>query len=133
MPRRDGAAGAGGARRRAALVSLACAAVALGCRPASDAAPTHSQRVDALVAKYFDAEGPGIAIAVIQRGELRHAKGYGLADVARRLPVLPTTVFDLASLAKQITGMAVLLLEARGRLSLRDDVRKYLPELPAFD
>ena len=66
---------------------------------------------------------PGCALAVVTGGRVALARGYGFADLARRLPITPRTVFDIASTSKQFTAASVLLLAARGRLSLDDDVR----------
>lgn len=70
---------------------------------------------------------------VVQDGKVVHRKGYGLADVERRVPITPQTAFELASVSKQFTAMAVMLLHDRGKLGFDDDVRKHLPELPQFD
>jgi CubicO group peptidase (beta-lactamase class C family) len=59
-------------------------------------------------------------------------KGYGCADLERSRPVTPQTLFNAASLAKQFTAAAVLMLEAEGKISLRDEVRAHLPEFPDF-
>ena len=57
-------------------------------------------------------------------------KGYGLANLAAKTPVRPETTFDLGSVTKQFTGMAVCILHDRGKLSFDDPARKYIPELP---
>jgi CubicO group peptidase (beta-lactamase class C family) len=102
-----------------------------GCR--CDAAAAQSETVDAWVKANLVPVAPGIAVAVLRKGEVLHRAGYGLADVEAKTPVTPETVFDIASVAKQMTGMAVLLLRERGKLSLEDDVRTHLPELPAYE
>ena len=68
----------------------------------------------------------------MQNGRLAHARGYGLADVERGVPITPATLFDVASTSKQFTAAAVILLELDGKLALSDDVRKYVPELPDY-
>ena len=102
-----------------------------GCR--CDSAGPQSETVDAWVRGNLLPSVPGLAVAVIRNGEVLHRAGYGFADVEAKRPVTPETVFDVASLAKQITGLAVLLLRERGQLAFEDDVRTYLPELPAHD
>ena len=59
-------------------------------------------------------------------------KGYGLANLEYDIPVTPQTVYHVASVSKQFTAMALVLLEQEGKLSLEDDVHKYLPELPDY-
>jgi CubicO group peptidase (beta-lactamase class C family) len=71
-------------------------------------------------------------VAVIQHGKLVYEKGYGLANLEYDVPVTPQTIYHVASVSKQFTAMAVVLLEQDGKLSLEDDVHKYLPELPDY-
>jgi CubicO group peptidase (beta-lactamase class C family) len=61
-----------------------------------------------------------------------YAKGYGLANLEYNIPVTPETSFDVASLSKQFTAMCIVLLEQDGKLSLEDDVHKYISELPNY-
>lgn len=88
---------------------------------------------DELLQKRFPADKPGAAVLVIRDGKLVLEKGYGLADLETKSPITPQTQFDLASVAKQFTSMAVMVLANRGKLTFDDDVRKLLPELPEFD
>jgi CubicO group peptidase (beta-lactamase class C family) len=90
-------------------------------------------KVDRLVASIgIKSDGPGLAILIRQPGRVRFAKGYGLANLEDRTPVTSTTLFELASASKPITATAVLMLHDRGLLSLDDDIRKHLPELPDY-
>ena len=90
------------------------------------------ERVDAIFANHTSAT-PGVALAVIRDGKIVYAKGYGLADLERNVPVTTTTVFDVGSIAKQFTATCIHLLALDGKLSLDDDVRKHFPELPKYD
>jgi CubicO group peptidase (beta-lactamase class C family) len=91
-----------------------------------------SQRVDDLFTPWASGESPGAAVLVMHQGQVVHSTGYGLANLEHRIPIRATTVFDIASVSKQFGAMAIALLEAEGRLSLDDDVRRHLPELPDF-
>jgi CubicO group peptidase (beta-lactamase class C family) len=75
---------------------------------------------------------PGFSVAVIQHGKGVYEKGYGLANLEYDIPVTPQTIYHVASVSKQFTAMALVLLEQDGKLSLEDDVHKYLPELPDY-
>ena len=75
---------------------------------------------------------PGCSLGVYRAGEIVYAKGYGLADIERRVPITTSTVFDLGSTSKQITAAALMLLVQDGTLSLDDDVRRHVPELPSY-
>lgn len=74
---------------------------------------------------------PGAALLVLRDGEPVVRRGVGLADLAAGTPVTPATNFRLASVSKQFTAAAVLLLAQDGRLRLDDPVRRWLPALPA--
>jgi CubicO group peptidase (beta-lactamase class C family) len=75
---------------------------------------------------------PGCAVAVSQHGELVVHRVYGSADLEREVPITASTIFDVGSVQKQFTAASVLLLVEEGRLSLSDDVRKHVPELPDY-
>ena len=88
--------------------------------------------VDAVFAEYDRPDAPGCAVGVYQDGVVRYARGYGLADLERRVPISPETVFDIGSTSKQFTATAILLLAQEGKLSLDDNVRRFIPELPEY-
>lgn len=90
------------------------------------------QQVDALFAKWAKPDAPGAAIEIIRDGKVVLRKGYGMADVEHAAPNTPATAYHVASMSKQFTAFAIHLLEQDGKLSLDDDVRKYLPELPDY-
>lgn len=90
-------------------------------------------RVDSLFAAYDTTGSPGAVVGAMRGGEVIFAKGYGMADVTHNIPITTDTRFNIASISKQFTGFAFALLEQRGKLSLDDPARKYLPELPKFD
>ena len=102
-----------------------------GSRSPGSRAPGASlgRSIDELCAPWARDGSPGCVVAVIRGGEVLHCRGYGLADRERRVPLQPGTVFELGSLAKQLTAACVALLAAAGRLRLDDDVRDYLPEM----
>ena len=80
----------------------------------------------------YAGNGPGAALLVVRDGEVLVRRGYGLADLERGTAVTPTTRFRLASVSKQFTATAVLLLVDDGVLRLEDPVRRWLPSLPAY-
>ncbi|HSB11803.1 MAG TPA: serine hydrolase domain-containing protein [Blastocatellia bacterium] len=89
-------------------------------------------RVDKLFATWDKADSPGCALGVIKDSAIVYKRGYGAADLDHDVPITPGTVFHVASLSKQFTAFAVLLLAQQGKLSLDDPVRKYIPELRDF-
>ncbi len=74
---------------------------------------------------------PGLALAVVQRGEVVKMSGYGLANLELDVPVTPDTVFELASVTKQFTATAIMLLIEEGKVGLHDPISQYLPNAPA--
>ncbi len=85
--------------------------------------------IDALMRDYTGAV-PGAALLVVRDGEAIASRGFGLADLDRGIAVTPSTSFRLASVTKQFTAAAILLLAQDGRLALDDRARRWLPELP---
>ena len=88
--------------------------------------------VDKLFSKLDSTESPGIAILVVRDGELQMRRCYGMANLEHKVPITPDTVFDIASVSKQFCGLAVSMLIEKGEISLQDDIRTYIPELPDF-
>jgi CubicO group peptidase (beta-lactamase class C family) len=88
--------------------------------------------VDKLFAQWTGPDSPGASIAIIQNGKIIYSQGYGAANLEYGVPNSPATVFPLASVSKQFTAFAIYLLVQDGKLSLDDDVRKYLPKLHDF-
>jgi len=95
-------------------------------------APTLERRVDSLFARHISATGPGCAVGVYRNGAVVLTRGYGLANAEEGRPITPRTTFDLGSASKPFTALAVLSLERRGVLSLDDDVRRWVPEMPEY-
>lgn len=86
------------------------------------------ERIDEIVlAEKRKGNVPGMAVAIIQDGKVIYEKGFGFSDVKNKKPILPTTLFELASCTKAFTALAALELERKGLLSLDDKVSKYLP------
>jgi CubicO group peptidase (beta-lactamase class C family) len=75
---------------------------------------------------------PGCALAVYRDGKIVYAKGYGLANIEENVAITSQSVFDIGSTSKQFTAASILLLEKQGKLSVNDDVRKHIPELPSY-
>ena len=104
-----------------------------GCqngRPIPDDPST--ARIDALFQEWDTPGSPGAAVAVLKEGEIVFSRGYGSAQLEYGIPITPATIFHVASVSKQFTAFAVTLLAQEGRLSLDDDIRKHLPEVPDF-
>lgn len=75
---------------------------------------------------------PGAAVLVIRHGKVVHSKGYGMANLDERRPITPGTSFLLASVTKQFTAMAIMILSEEGKLSYDDTLASFFPEFPAY-
>lgn len=111
-------------------LSFAPAAVASQRQSATSLNPAQVSKLDAVLAPLRKPGSPGCAVGVTRYGALIYQRYFGLADLERHVPITPKTKFFVASTSKQFTAMAVVLLASDGKLSLDDDVRKYVPELP---
>jgi YD repeat-containing protein len=96
------------------------------------AAQAPADRVDAAFARLAGPATPGCAVGVSREGTPALQRAYGMADLEGDRPNTPETVFEAGSVTKQVTAAAVVLLAVDGRLSLDDDARKWLPELPRY-
>jgi CubicO group peptidase (beta-lactamase class C family) len=90
------------------------------------------ERADALFAQWDKPDSPGCALAVIKEGQIIYKRGYGMANLDHGIPISSASVFYIASVSKQFTAMSIALLAKQGKLSLEDDIRKYVPELPQY-
>src|SRR5215475_1855323 len=114
---------------RCARIALALAAAAAGALAA--AAQTQDKKsaaVDEIFADLAKPGSPGCALAAARNGKTVYEKGYGLANIEENVSITPATVFDIGSTSKQFTAASILLLEKQGKLSVNDDIRKYVPE-----
>jgi len=93
---------------------------------------SRQRAVDALFSD-LTADGPGVAVGIYHEGRVVYAHGYGNAVPGRSLPVTAHSVFHTASVSKQFTAFAIALLVRDGKVKLDEDIRTYLPEMPAFD
>jgi CubicO group peptidase (beta-lactamase class C family) len=84
------------------------------------------------VFSFVERDAPGCAVGVAQDGKLAYGRGYGLANLDWGIPITTSSVFDIGSVSKQFTASALALLELDGVLSLDDDVRRWVPELPEY-
>ena len=104
--------------------------IAVSC--AAGAAEPKAADIDKVFEKYDRTNSPGCALGVVREGKLIYERGYGMADLDHDIANTPRTVFHIASMSKQITAAAVVLLVQRGKVGLDDPVKKYIPELPEF-
>jgi len=114
------------------------AAVALAVVPAIATAQTRmpadslARAIDRVFDAWRDTHGPGCALGVSRNGQTIVERGYGMANLETGTPIQSSSIFHVASVSKQFTAAAIMLLARDGKLSIDDNIRKYLPEIPDY-
>ncbi len=91
-----------------------------------------SKKVDSIFLEYDKTSSPGCALAIVKNGKVIFKKGYGMSNMEYGIPIRPSSIFHVASVSKQFAAAAIIKLSLEGKLSLNDDIRKYIPEVPYF-
>ena len=118
--------------RSALAASTFFLAVGLNSAGAQQTAHVPASAVDEVFHRFEGTHNPGCAVGVSQDGRPLLSRAYGIADLEHNVPITTETVFEPGSVSKQFTAAATILLALDGKLSLDDDVRKYIPELPDY-
>jgi CubicO group peptidase (beta-lactamase class C family) len=118
---------------RAARLALLIAATPAATQAQSSSATDSVAVVDRIFANWDTRQTPGCAVGVARNGQTILERAYGMANLEYDVPNTPATIFEAGSVSKQFTAAAVVLLAQQGKLSLDDEVSKYIPELPDYD
>jgi len=86
--------------------------------------------MDEMLAKEFKSNEPGAAVIVVKDGKVVFRKGYGMANMEFGIPIEPDMIFRIGSVTKQFTAVATLMLAEQGKLSLTDEITRFLPDYP---
>lgn len=100
--------------------------------PGPPADKSINSKIDEVFARFDKPGSPGCSLGVIKDGKIVYKRGYGQSNLEDGVPIAPASIFHVASISKQFTAMAIVLLAQQGKLSLDDDVRKYVSEVPDF-
>jgi len=98
----------------------------------ASAADAATQKIDEAFAPFDKPNSPGCSVGVIRDGDFIFRKSYGQGSLELHAPLSSDSVFYMASVSKQFTAASIVLAAEQGFLSLDDDVRKYIPELPSY-
>jgi CubicO group peptidase (beta-lactamase class C family) len=110
-----------------------------GCRlvrgdePPADLPADFTTRVDGLFAGWNRRDSPGCAVGIVHRGQVIYSKGFGSANLEYQVPNTPQTVFDVGAVSPAMICVCVAMLMDEGKISPDDDLRKFVPEMHAFD
>ncbi len=114
--------------RRSIMATAAIGMVSTA--PATALPADFAKQANAVLASSFAPDAPGAAAIVMDDGKVVYAAGRGLADVSKKRPIGPDTVFRLGSITKQFTAAVVVQLVEGGKVSLADPLSKFLPGYP---
>jgi CubicO group peptidase (beta-lactamase class C family) len=117
----------------AALTTTLLASAPVSAQQTTTTRAVDPAAVDAIFARFNGTDRPGCAVGVSREGRPVLAAAYGMADLEHDVTNRAETVFESGSVSKQFTAAATILLALDGKLSLNDDIRKYIPELPEYD
>lgn len=115
-----------------ALLSIMMLAFSIPCPAQADETPDVGQALDRIFHDLDKPDVPGCSVGVRRADSQPVVRGYGSADLEHDVAISPSTVFEAGSVSKQFTAASILLLAEEGKLSLTDDVHKYIPELPNY-
>ncbi len=117
---------------RRLILASACLLLLCSFVSAQTLNPSQITRIDAVFSDYAKPDSPGCALGIYRNGAITYAHGYGMASLELRVPITSQTVFDIGSTSKQFTAFSILLLQQQGKLSVDDDIRKFMPEIPDY-
>ena len=96
-------------------------------------AQSFTQKIDAMVSSAYGPEVPGISILVAKEGKPIYRKAFGKADLELDVKSTPENVYEIGSITKQFTAVAILMLQEQGKLNVQDEITKYIPDYPTQD
>ncbi|WP_298904745.1 serine hydrolase [uncultured Psychroserpens sp.] len=96
----------------------------------STTAQNLSAEIDAYVNEQYNSETPGASILVAKDGKVIYKNGFGMANLEVDVKAAPKHVFEIGSITKQFTAVSILMLEEQGKLSVNDEITKYIPDYP---
>ncbi|NOU17061.1 MAG: beta-lactamase family protein [Bacteroidales bacterium] len=114
------------------LLTITILAFALSLNMQAQMPDSLKTKVDEIFTEFNNTNSPGCALAILQDGKMLYEKYYGMSNLEYNLAVSPDSKFHVASVSKQFTAAAIIKLSLEGKISLDDDIRKYIPEVPDF-
>lgn len=88
------------------------------------------QEVDAILSEQYEQNGPGATALIYKNEEVIYRKGFGYANLELGVKMQPEHVFEIGSITKQFTAIAILMLEEQGKLKVEDEITKFIPDYP---
>jgi CubicO group peptidase (beta-lactamase class C family) len=88
------------------------------------------KKTDAMLSEYYPTDEPGAAVLVAKADKVIYRKAFGMANLEHNIPMRPEMVFEIGSITKQFTAVSILMLMEDGKLTLDDDITKYIEDYP---
>lgn len=88
------------------------------------------EKFDTLLQERYKPDGPGATVLVAKQGKIIYHKAFGLANIELQVPMKPNNVFEIGSITKQFTSVAILMLMEQGKLTIQDEITKFIPDYP---
>ncbi len=111
-------------------IKILCVFILLLVSRTSLQAQMLDQQVDDLLKEAYPSDGPGVSFLIAKDGKPIYQKAFGMADLELNIPMTPQNVFEIGSITKQFTAVAILMLEEQGKLKIEDDITTYIPDYP---
>jgi len=89
--------------------------------------------IDQLLSQFYNSSEPGASVSIIDKDKVIYNRSFGLSDINNNVANTSSSVYNLASVSKQFTAFSIALLASQKKLSIDDDIRKYIPELPEYE
>jgi CubicO group peptidase (beta-lactamase class C family) len=119
-------------RKHSALLGIIVASLFFSATSFANEQLKLSKQVDKLFDELIEPGAPGCAVGIYKNNSILYSQGYGLANIENNVPITPKSVFDIGSTSKQFTAASIVKLEQMKKLTLDDDIRLYLPEIPPY-
>jgi CubicO group peptidase (beta-lactamase class C family) len=112
------------------IISLLLTVVCFSSQAQSKSDKQPGASFDSLISSVFKPDGPGATAIVSRKGQVIYKKAFGMADLEMNIPMQTEHIFRIGSISKQFTAVAILQLMEKGKLSLQDDIKKFIPDYP---
>ncbi len=88
------------------------------------------EKFDMLLQEKYKPENPGATVLISKQGKIIYHKAFGMANMELQVPMKPENIFEIGSITKQFTSVAILMLMEHGKLAIEDEITKFIPDYP---
>ncbi len=113
-------------------ISILLIAAFLTVLPQVSFAQNLEEKFDTLLNEKYKSDGPGATVLISKKGKTIYHKAFGMANMELEIPMKTNNVFEIGSITKQFTSVAILMLMEQGKLTLQDEITKFIPDYPTY-